>query len=337
MIAKVRNGKETVYGKHGALSVKGKYLVDKNGEPVQLKGVSTHNMNSFPEYVNDDAIEFMADSWGMEVYRLAMYTAMADGDLGYSDSSDEHRAELENMILKSVKKCSELGIYCMIDWHILFDYNPHMHKDMAIKFFDKMSAALKDYDNVIYEICNEPNQYCDWNQILELATLPDGSKRGDDVCTWDDIKAYANEVIPVIRKNVPDSVIVCGTPIWSQKVNEAADSPLEFENVMYALHFYASTHKQWLRDAAAYAMDKGAAIYVTEYGITDASGDGDIDYEETDRWMEFLKENSISYSIWNLSNKNEASAMILPECSKTTGWTKDELSESGKWFAGLAE
>lgn len=308
-----RNGRTTVYGKNGALRVEGVHLVNKNGEPVQLKGVSTHNVNSFPQFVNNDAIEFMADNWGMELYRVAMYSAFADGDDGYADGSDEHRAELEEMVIRSARKCAELGIYCMVDWHILFDYNPNMHKDMAIKFFDKVSRELKDLDNVIYEICNEPNEDC----------------------TWEEIKSYAEEVIPVIRKNAPDSVIVCGTPKWSQDVDIASDNPLEFKNVLYALHFYATTHKQGLRDKAEYAISKGAALYVTEYGICDAAGSGDIDYDETDRWFAFLKKHSISYSIWNLSNKDETSAMIIPTCNKTTGWTEDELSASGKWFVSL--
>ncbi|MBQ8280829.1 MAG: glycoside hydrolase family 5 protein [Lachnospiraceae bacterium] len=313
MVAETRNGKTTVYGKHGALRVEGTHLVNKNGEPVQLRGVSTHNVNSFPQFVNNDAIEYMADNWNMELYRYAMYSAFADGDAGYADGTDEHRAELEKMCIESVKKCAELGIYCMVDWHILFDYNPNMHKDMAIKFFANVSEALKDFDNVIYEICNEPNEDC----------------------TWEEIKSYAEEVIPVIRANDPDSVIVCGTPKWSQCVDEAADNPLEFDNVLYALHFYATTHKQWLRDKADYAMSKGCAIYVTEFGICDASGNGEIDYEETDRWFAYLNKHSISYSIWNLSNKDESSAMIAPTCDKVTGWTEDELSESGKWFVGM--
>ncbi len=313
MVTEIKNGAATVYGKNGALHVEGTCLVNKNGEPVQLKGVSTHNVNSFPQYVNDDAIEFMADNWGMELFRIAMYTALADGDYGYADGTDEHRAELEEMIVRSVKKCAELGIYCMIDWHILFDYNPNMHKDMALKFFDKISVVLKDYGNVIYEICNEPNEDC----------------------TWEEIKSYAEEVIPVIRKNVPESVIVCGTPKWSQDVDIASKDPLKFKNVLYALHFYASTHKQSLRDKASEALANGIAVYVTEYGICDASGNGAIDYDEVDRWLAFLKKNCISYSIWNLSNKDETSAMIAPSCNKTTGWNKEDLSECGRWFTEL--
>ncbi|MBR6273939.1 MAG: glycoside hydrolase family 5 protein [Lachnospiraceae bacterium] len=334
MVATERNGKKTLFGQYGKLSVKNGHLVGEDGSYVQLKGVSTHNMNSFPEFVNDDAIEFMADNWGMQLFRLAMYSAFADGDDGYSDGSDEHREELEQLIIKSVKKCAELGIYVMVDWHILFDYDPNMHKDMALKFFEKMVPVLSEYDNVIYEICNEPSMDVDW-----AVFKPEWQKLRETwpekKCSWDSIKAYANEVIPVIRKAKPDCVIVCGTTMWSQGVDEAADSPLEFENMLYALHFYATTHKQSLRDKAIYALKKGIGIYVTEYGICDAAGSGDVDFEETARWIDFINENKLCYTVWNLSNKNETSAMIKPDCKKLTGWTEDELSVSGKWFVGL--
>ena len=334
MVATERNGKKTLFGQYGKLSVKNGHLVGEDGSYVQLKGVSTHNMNSFPEFVNDDAIEFMADNWGMQLFRLAMYSAFADGDDGYSDGSDEHREELEQLIIKSVKKCAELGIYVMVDWHILFDYDPNMHKDMALKFFEKMVPVLSEYDNVIYEICNEPSMDVDW-----AVFKPEWQKLRETwpekKCSWDSIKAYANEVIPVIRKAKPDCVIVCGTTMWSQGVDEAADSPLEFENMLYALHFYATTHKQSLRNKAIYALKKGIGIYVTEYGICDAAGSGDVDFEETARWIDFINENKLCYTVWNLSNKNETSAMIKPDCKKLTGWTEDELSVSGKWFVGL--
>lgn len=333
MVATERNGKKTLFGKYGKLSVKNGKLVGEDGNVVQLKGISTHNMNSFPEFVNDDAIEFMADNWDMQLFRLAMYTAFADGDDGYSDGSDAHREELENIIIRSVKKCAELGIYVMVDWHILFDYDPNMHKDMALKFFDKIVSLLAGYDNVIYEICNEPSMDVEW-AVFKPEFLAEKDK-WPKVCTWESIKNYANEVIPVIRKHKSDAVIVCGTTTWSQGVDQAADSPLEFDNVLYALHFYATTHKQELRDKAEYALGKGIGIYVTEYGICDAAGSGEVDFEETDRWIEFINKNKLSYTMWNLSNKNETSAMIKPDCTKLSGWNMDDLSVSGKWFVGL--
>ena len=36
--------------------------------------------------------------------------------------------------------------------------------------------------------------------------------------------------------------------------------------------------------------------------------------------------------MWNLSNKQETSAIINSNCDKVTGWTLDELSNAGKWL-----
>ncbi len=312
-IALERNGKQTVFAKHGKLSVSGIHMVDKNGEPCALKGISTHNLNNFPQYASKETMEFMTDNWGMEIFRLAMYTGEADGFKGYADGDDANREHLEAIIKECIQTAAELGIYALIDWHILFDYNPNMHKESAKAFFDKMSAWCAEYDNVIYEICNEPNMDC----------------------TWPEIKSYAEEVIPVIRANDPDSVIVVGTPCWSQQVDEAAKDPLAFDNLLYTVHFYATTHKQWLRDKAEVAMAAGLGIFVTEYGICDASGNGDIDYEETQRWMDWMNENHISCCLWNLSNKDESSAMIDPACEKISGFEEADLSTCGKWFVKM--
>ncbi len=47
-------------------------------------------------------------------------------------------------------------------------------------------------------------------------------------------------VIPVIRENDKDAVIIVGTPTWSQDVDQAAASPISgYKNIMYAFHFYA--------------------------------------------------------------------------------------------------
>lgn len=310
MIATTRNGKTTVYGRNGKLSVKNGQLVNEKGEPCMLRGISTHNLNTFPEYATKENMQFMTDNWGMEIFRLAMYTAEADDCKGYSDGSEAHREELEALIGSCIEAAAELGIYVMVDWHILFDADPNTNKEWAIRFFHRITKKYGAYGNIIYEICNEPN----------LDT------------TWAQIKSYAEEVIPVIRTNVPDSVIVVGTPKWSQDVDLAAQDPLTYPNLLYTVHFYAATHTQWLRDKTDAAREAGLAVFVTEYGICDASGNGVIDEEETRRWTDYMKENRISHCLWNLSNKAESSAMLAPECKKTTGFADEDLSPCGKWF-----
>ncbi len=303
----------TPFEKYGKLHVEGKNLVDEKNNVVQLKGISTHNLNEYPQYVNAEAFKQFRDEYNVSIMRLAMYSAFADDHAGYSDSDDEHRAKLEDLIVKGVEICDQLGLYCMVDWHILFDYDPNMHTDMAIRFFKSISAKLKKFDNVIYEICNEPN--------MNLETKEETS--------WDDIKNYAKQVIPAIREIDDTKVIIVGTTIWSQGVDKAADAPLDFDNIMYTLHFYADTHRDQLRDKFKYARSKDLPIFVTEFGVGRADGDGDINEEQSKIWIDLLNGEKISHIIWNLSNKAETSSIIVPECKKTSGFTDADLTPCG--------
>lgn len=293
------------FKEYGKLCVRGTKLCDSCGNPVQLKGPSTLGLVWYPEIINKEAFETV-HGWGANLIRLAMYTMEEDGYL-----SGGNQEFTKDLIDKGVKYATELGMYVIIDWHILSDGNPMTHKKEAIEFFKEMSAKYASYDNVLYEICNEPN--------------------GDEV-DWALVKSYAEEVIPVVRKNCPDSIILVGTPKWSQLVDDAADNPLEEKNIMYSLHYYASTHKQELRDKMAYALNKGIAIFVDEYSNCDASGNGIIDDEEAHAWAKMVDENMLSYAQWNLSYRDESSAMIKADCRKTSAWEDADLTTTGLWM-----
>ena len=295
---------QTPVGIHGKLSVKGTNLVDKDGKKYQLRGISTHGLAWFPEYVNKQAFQSLRDLFGINVIRLAMYS---DPGAGYTP-------QMHKKVREGVKYASELGMYVIIDWHILSDGNPNKNKANAKKFFQEMSKAYSSYDNVIYEICNEPNGDVKWDR---------------------DIKPYANEIIPIIRKNAKDAVVIVGTPTWSQDVDIAAQSPLKQKNVMYALHFYASTHKDNIRDKAKKAIQAGLPLFISEFSICEASGNGTINYGEASKWVDLMKKNNLSYAMWSLSNKNEVSSLLKPDCKKKSGWAKDDLSETGKWLYNL--
>lgn len=293
------------FEKHGKLQVKGTQLCDANGEAIQLRGPSTLGIIWYPEYINEAAVKTYHE-WGANLLRLAMYTAEEDGYLTGGDQEYQ-----KNLIDIGVKSAVKFGMYVIIDWHILSDGNPQTHKEEAKVFFEEMTKKYAGVGNVIYEICNEPN--------------------GEDV-DWPTVKSYAEEIIPIIRKNAPDAVIIVGTPVWSQEVDKAADDPLTGDNIMYAVHYYAATHKQYLRDKVSFALDKGAAIFVSEYSTCDASGNGAIDHEEAELWKEFVDKNCLSYAQWNLANRNETSSMIKVECNKTSDWTEDDLTETGIWL-----
>lgn len=296
---------------HGKLSVNGTQLVDKNGKNFQLKGMSTHGMAWFPGFVNEDAFKTLRDDWNTNVIRLAMYT---DEYGGYC--SGGNKQELKALVDKGVQAATKLGMYVIIDWHILHDNNPNTNKAEAKAFFEEMSKKYKNYDNVLYEICNEPNGGTSWN----------------------DIKSYADEIIPIIRKNAPDSVVIVGTPTWSQDIDQAAANPLKEKNVMYALHFYANTHRDSLRQRLTDCYNKGLPVFVSEFGTCDASGNGGLNFDETKKWLDLLDKYGISYINWNLANKSETSSAFKESASTNGNWSSGDYSESGawirKWFRG---
>lgn len=308
----IAEAKTTTYydASAGRLHVKGTKLVDKKGHEVQLRGVSTHGLSWYPQYVNDKCFAQLHDKWGANVVRLAMYTEEYNG---YCSGDAKNRSDLKKLIKKGVKLAKKHKMYVIVDWHILSDGNPNSHKKEAKAFFREMSREFKGYNNVIYEICNEPNNGTSWKEI----------------------KSYAKSVISTIRENDKKAVIVVGTPTWSQDVDQAAADPIKGDNIMYALHFYAATHKTDLRNKMTAAINKGLPVFVTEYGICDASGNGAIDKEEANRWVQTMDEYGVSYIAWNLSNKQESSSIIKSSCPKVSGFKKSELSDEGRWLYHL--
>ncbi|MBQ3543589.1 MAG: cellulase family glycosylhydrolase [Lachnospiraceae bacterium] len=292
--------------KNTSLKVSGNKLVDKNGNKVQLRGVSTHGIAWYPQYINQQFFTELKNTWNANVIRLAMYTAESGGYC-----SGGNKEQLKQLVKDGVKFATNANMYVIIDWHILQDANPLTNKTEAKQFFDEMSKEFRDFNNVIYEICNEPNS---------------GT-------SWQDIKAYANEIIPVIRANDSDAIIIVGTPTWSQEVDKVVSDPITgYDNIMYALHFYAATHTDSLRDRMVKAVNAGIPIFVTEFGTCDASGNGGIDINQSNAWIKTMNEYDISYVAWNLSNKNETSAIFKENCNKVASFATEDLSENGKWI-----
>lgn len=285
------------------LSVKKQNIVDGQGNEFVIKGVSTHGLAWYPQYVTKETFQTLKDDYGVNTIRLAMYTAESGGYC-----SDGNQAQLEKLIDDGVTYTKQLHMYCIIDWHILSDGNPLFYQDQAKAFFKKINQKYKNEKHILYEICNEPN--------------------GNT--TWNDIKSYANEIIPVIRKEC-QNIIIVGTPTWSQDVDQAAVDPLPYDNVVYALHYYAATHQDDLRKKLEEAAKK-IPVMVSEFGICEASGNGRIDTDSANQWISLLDNYKIGRVMWNLSNKNEASAILKSDCQSLSHFSQDELSPSGLWL-----
>lgn len=296
----------TPVSQHGQLSVKNGQLVDKSGKGYQLRGMSTHGLTWFPEFVNESAFKTLRDDWNTNVVRLAMYV----DEWGNGQCYMGNRSGSLELLEKGVDICVKLDMYVIIDWHVLNPGDPSKYTNEAKSFFETVSKRYAKYPNVIYEICNEPNGGASWSG---------------------NIKPYAEKIIPVIRKNAPNSVIIVGTPTWSQEIDKPLSDPLSYKNVMYAFHFYAATHAG-LRSNVENCVAQGLPVFVSEFGTCDASGGGANDFNETQKWLSYFDKQGISYCNWSICNKDETCSVLRPGTSANGNWSESDLTENGKWM-----
>ncbi|QIK79927.1 glycoside hydrolase family 5 protein [Sphingomonas piscis] len=281
---------------HGALRVQGNRIVDQHGKHVVLRGMSLFWSQWQGKYYNRAVVRTLAKDWHADVVRAAM--GVHSG--GYLERPAAEMRKVEKVIDAAIAE----GIYVIVDWHA-HDPEPKAAAD----FFARIARNYGRHPNIIYETYNEPLPKHGWAAVL---------------------KPYHNQVIASIRAADPDNLIVAGTRSWSQDVDEAAADPLADPNTAYTLHFYAGTHRQPLRDKADRAMKLGAALFVTEWGSTDANGNGNVDVAETRRWFDFMEKNKLSYLNWSIADKNESSAALLPGASPSGKWPDNMISQSGK-------
>ncbi|MGC8765692.1 MAG: glycoside hydrolase family 5 protein [Brevinematia bacterium] len=286
--------------KYGRLRVSGNKIVDKNGNPIQLRGMSLFWSNygwGGDKFYNPSVVSNLVTTWNANIIRAAMGI---ENNGGYFQNPNYNK----NLVKTVVDAAISNGIYVIIDWH---DHN--IHSNEAVAFFSEIAGLYKTNDNLIFEIYNEPDNE-----------------------SWSQVKQYALQVIQAIRNAGADQIIVVGTPTWSQDVDVAANDPITgYQNIAYTLHFYAGTHKQYLRDKALTAMNKGLALFVTEWGTCDASGNGGLDLNESQTWINFMNQYKLSWCNWSLNDKVETASALVSGASTTGPWPDSQLTTSGKF------
>ncbi|WFE36211.1 glycoside hydrolase family 5 protein [Micromonospora sp. WMMD975] len=293
---------------NGQLSVCGVQLCNEAGEAIQLRGMSSHGLQFFPNCVNADSLAALRTDWNADFIRLSMY--VQEG--GLETDPVGFTAKVNGL----VDEATRLGLYVLVDFHILTPGDPNVNLNLARTFFADVSARHAANDNVLYEVANEPNGV-----------------------SWDGIKTYAEQVIPVIRKNSPDSVVLVGTRGFSSlglsegsDETEVVNDPVDAENVMYTFHFYAASHGADRRAVVARAA-KSLPLFVSEFGTQTFTGDGTNDFASTTAWLDLLKSNKISYGMWSFSDGRETnSAFQQGTCAGTSFAGNGVLTEAGRYL-----
>ena len=306
----------------GALSVQGTQVVGANGQPAQLRGMSFFwdiYKEAFP-YYTADVVNWLAEDWHANLVRAAMAfeengnTQSGDYE-GYIRNPSYNIQKVETIVDAAIAK----GIYVIIDLHSHWanDNTDGQRWNKAAEFFEYMATKYGQYPNVIYEIYNEPGTD-DW------------------VGDYNPVKPYAEFIIPKIRAIDPDNLIVVGTPGYSSKVEKVLNSPLTGDltfNMAYSFHFYAS--ESWHLTnylPTAKTVAKQIPLFITECGLSEASGGGNVDLNMAAQFWQWIDEEKLSWAAWSISNKNESSAALYTNASTSGNWSDNDLTKSGTWL-----
>lgn len=296
---------QTPVATNGQLKVVGTKLTNQNGYPIQLRGMSSHGIQWYNQCLTDASLDAVAYDWGADVFRISMY--IQEG--GYETNPTYYT----NLVKTLVNKVTARGMYALIDFHMLTPGDPNYNTSRAITFFTEMANTFKNNNNILYEICNEPNGNV----------------------TWATIKNYADQVIPVIRAIDNDAPIIVGTRAWSSlglsegsTAQEILNNPLSFSNILYTFHFYAKDHRDSYLSHLDWASDR-LPIFVTEFGTQEASGDGPNDLTMAQRYMDLMRTKKISWANWNFSDDARSGAVWTSGTCSGSNWTTGRLKEAG--------
>ncbi|MFE0265396.1 glycoside hydrolase family 5 protein [Nocardiopsis alba] len=299
----------TAIDEHGRLSVCGIKLCDENGDQVQLTGMSTHGIQWYDHCLTDGSLDALADDWRADVLRVSMY--IQEG--GYETDPRGFTDRVHELI----EEGTERGLYVIVDWHMLTPGDPNHNTERAKEFFQEIASVHTDKDNLLYEIANEPNGV-----------------------SWNSIKGYAEEVIPVIRAEDPDSLVLVGTRAWSSLgVSEGSDhseivaDPVDADNIMYVYHFYAASHDTVHYDTFERAV-RELPLFVTEFGTQEHTGDGPDDFSSAQRYLDLMEREKISWVNWNFSDDFRSGAVFeTGTCNAGGPWAgTDSLKPAGEWI-----
>jgi endoglucanase len=289
---------------NGTLSVVNGQIVNQNGIAPQLRGISfSWSLWQGRKYYNPAVLDWLVNDFKASIVRAAMGVEPAHGYI----QEPEAQTQLEETV---VDEAIKQGIYVLIDWH---DHHSNLHLSQSKEFFTEMAKRYTGVPNVVYEIWNEP-----WGAI-----------------PWDTVKNYALQVIPEIRKYDPNNLIIVGSPHWDQDVDVVAGDPITgFKNIAYSFHFYASdpNHQEKLRAKADLALKKGLPLIVTEWGVGESNGNGKFDQTLVKTWFDWMEKNKLSWTNWNITDKQETTALLMSGAPVNGAWTEEQLTPAGQYI-----
>ncbi|MBE1874327.1 glycoside hydrolase family 5 protein [Myceligenerans sp. TRM 65318] len=282
-------------------------LCNEDGTRIQLRGMSTHGTQWFSQCVNDASLDTLAGDWNADVVRISTY--VQEG--GYE--TDPER--FTDLVHRYIDMLTARGMYAIVDWHMLDPGDPNVNLEHARTFFTAVAERHSGKNNVIYEVANEPHGV-----------------------SWQTIKSYHEQIVPVIRAHDPDAVVLLGTRAWSSlgesegsDESEVVNDPVDASNVMYTFHFYAASHGQEYLNTLSRAADR-IPMFITEFGTQNSAGEGANDFAMAQRYLDLAATKKISWVNWNFSDDHRSGAVLTPGSCAAGSYGTGSLKEAGLWI-----
>ena len=274
------------------LSIEGKNIVTESGEIIRLTGVSFSDPDKLerdgqwnPRYFQE------AKNWGCNVVRFPVHPPRLN-DRGW----DEYFAVLD----KGVAMAEELGMYVIIDWHVIGNmsedrwflpiYNTTYEETR--KFWKRLAKHFKGNPTVaVYELYNEPTHK--GNELGEL--------------NWETLRSIYETIIDDVNAIDNEKIFLVAGMNWGYYLNEVIENPVKRKNVAYATHPYPQKEpapweekweKSWGHVADTYP------VIATEFGFMPESEPGahipciaDEVYGEA--IMNYFEKKGVSFTLWS--------------------------------------
>lgn len=195
------------------LRTEGNRLETPDGSPVTLRGASLCSLDWHEPLTLFKNLTDKKTGWNVNVVRLPVQPAEWE-QLGPKNY-------LENRLDPAVAECRKSGVYCVIDWHEIADWDNEETARKLEAFWLIVAPRYAQEPFILYEIFNEPKE-------------PSSRDRGN----WLAFRARAQGWIDMVRKDAPETVLLVGSPHWSQMPAFAVEDPFRGDNLVYVAHIY---------------------------------------------------------------------------------------------------
>ncbi|MBR2210676.1 MAG: cellulase family glycosylhydrolase [Fibrobacter sp.] len=268
----------------------------KSGSEVQVQGMSLFwsIAGDVGDFWNSSTVTGLVQRQNIQIIRAAMGVDENWGSGNYFTDQSKYQGMMDAVVQAAIDN----DIYVIIDYH---SHKASADVNSAKTFFSRMAQKWGGYDNVIFEVFNEPTSQ-----------------------SWNEIRTYANAVVATIRQ-YSDNLVLVGNPSWDQFPNYAINNEVtdSKNNIAYTFHFYAGSHSTGNEGShAVSAMNSGLSVFVSEWGTVNADGDGGVSGNAS-TWLNWMNQYKLSGANWAVSTKGEGASYF-----NGSAWN---YSESGKW------